>query len=128
MMGHGTFATAINCMDGRAQEPVIAYLKRTCHVDYVDMITEAGADACLAAEGGPYLAGIRARAAVSVNKHGSRVIAVVGHADCAGNPVGTADHATHIKRGVEAVRAWGWPVQVVGLWLDESWQVQVIVS
>ena len=33
-----TFATAINCMDGRVQIPVIEYLKKEFKVDYVDMI------------------------------------------------------------------------------------------
>lgn len=122
-MGHGSFVTAINCMDGRAQEPVITYLKTAYGVDYVDMITEAGADACLACSENPLQEGIRARAAISVNKHGSRVIAVVGHADCAGNPVCAADHMEHIRRGMAAVRAWGWDIQVIGLWLDENWQV-----
>ncbi len=41
-ISHGTFATAINCMDGRVQLPVIAYLKSKYVVDYVDAITEPG--------------------------------------------------------------------------------------
>ena len=36
------FATAINCMDGRVQLPVINYLKDQYKIDYVDMITEPG--------------------------------------------------------------------------------------
>ena len=36
------FATVINCMDGRVQEPVIAYLKQRLGVAYVDSITLAG--------------------------------------------------------------------------------------
>lgn len=35
----GKFATAINCMDGRVQIPVIEYIKSKYEVDYVDMIT-----------------------------------------------------------------------------------------
>ena len=42
------FATAINCMDGRAQEPVIEYMKKSYGVDYVDMITEPGPNRILA--------------------------------------------------------------------------------
>jgi hypothetical protein len=125
-VAHGVFGTAINCMDGRAQEPVIAYLKQTYHLDYVDMITEAGADACLACAESPLQDGLKSRAAISVAKHGSKVIAVVGHADCAGNPVCAEDHLAHIRRGREVVRSWGWDVQVVGLWLDEQWVVQPV--
>jgi hypothetical protein len=123
-MAHGIFGTAINCMDGRAQEPVIAYLKLNYHVDYVDMITEAGADGALALDNYPVREAIRTRASISVNKHHSKLIAVVGHSDCAGNPVDAATHLEHIRRAVEVVRSWGWDVQVIGLWLDEQWTIQ----
>ena len=34
------FVTAINCMDGRVQVPVIEWLKKEYKADDVDMITE----------------------------------------------------------------------------------------
>jgi len=34
---HGKFATAINCMDGRVQLPVINWLMENLSVDYVDI-------------------------------------------------------------------------------------------
>ena len=43
-----TFATAINCMDGRTQEPIISWAKKAFEVDYVDAITEPGPDKILA--------------------------------------------------------------------------------
>jgi len=36
------FCTAVNCMDGRVQLPVINYLKERFSANYVDMITEPG--------------------------------------------------------------------------------------
>ncbi|MCK4433251.1 MAG: hypothetical protein KAV48_04880, partial [Methanomicrobia archaeon] len=42
------FATAINCMDGRVQIPVIEWLKRKYSASYVDMITEPGPNKILA--------------------------------------------------------------------------------
>ena len=33
------FGTAINCIDGRTQQPVIDYIKQNYAVDIVDMIT-----------------------------------------------------------------------------------------
>jgi len=42
------FATAINCMDGRCQLPVIEWMKKRYGVEYVDMITEPGPDGVLA--------------------------------------------------------------------------------
>ena len=44
----GSFGTAINCIDGRVQLPVINWMKATHHVDWVDVITEPGADEALA--------------------------------------------------------------------------------
>ena len=41
-MTTGKFGTAINCIDGRAQEPLIAWFKSEHGLDYVDLITEAG--------------------------------------------------------------------------------------
>lgn len=34
------FATAINCIDGRTQLPVIEWARKKYGVDYVDMITK----------------------------------------------------------------------------------------
>lgn len=125
-MAHGTFGTAINCMDGRAQLPVIAWMKERYGLDYVDMITEAGAD-CVLTQGTPeQVASVLARVHVSVDKHHSKVVAIVGHDDCAGNPCAPADHLGHIRRSVAAARGWGLPAEVIGIWLDEGWQVQVV--
>ena len=125
-MAHGVFGTAINCMDGRAQEPVIAYLKQNYGLDYVDMITEAGPDGALAADNYPIREAIRTRAGISVNKHHSKIIAIVGHHDCAGNPGDAAAHQAHIRQSMSMVRSWGWDVQVIGLWLDERWVIQPV--
>jgi len=125
-MSHGTFGTAINCMDGRVQLPVIAWMKATYQLDYVDMITEPGPDKVLAEGSAAQLAALCAKVEISVKKHGSRVIAVAGHSDCAGNPVGKEEHCQHIARALEGVRSWGYDVQVVGLWIGEDWQVQVL--
>ena len=37
-----TFFTAINCMDGRVQLPVIKYVQEKFDILFVDMITEPG--------------------------------------------------------------------------------------
>lgn len=43
------FATAINCIDGRVQTPVLDWMKLHLNVDYVDLITEPGPDEVIAA-------------------------------------------------------------------------------
>ncbi len=113
---HGKFATAINCMDGRVQLPVINWLRENLSVDYVDMITEPGPDKILA-EG----------TAISVNKHGSDTILVAAHDDCAGNPVARAQHEMHVRQSVIRIRSWNLPVKrIFGAWIGEDWKVEII--
>ncbi len=124
-MAHGKFGTAINCMDGRVQEPVTRWLKQTYGLDYVDMITEPGPEKTLA-EGGPRCAAMLAMARISAEAHGSQVLAIVAHDDCAGNPVCPATHQAQVRQAMEVLRGWGLPVQVIGLWVDSQWQVQQV--
>lgn len=123
----GVFATTINCMDGRTQIPTIEYMKKKYGVDYVDMITEPGPIKILSENKDTSLLGsIRRRVEVSVLKHGSRHIAIVGHHDCAGNPVDKDTQLDQIARSIGTVRSWGFGVEMVGLWIDESWKVQEV--
>lgn len=126
-MAHGKFGTVINCMDGRVQDPVAHWLREAYHLDYVDTITEPGADRVLA-EGTPeQLAALLVKARISAQAHGSQVIAVVGHDDCAGNPVPPAEHHIQIRRAAQEVRGWGIFSEVLGLWVDRAWRVEVVV-
>lgn len=127
-MAQATFATAINCMDGRTQQPVTEWMKREFGVDYVDAITEPGADKALTTGPAAQVASIRSRVLISVDGHGSRNIAVVGHHDCAGNPVSKESHLEMTRKAVEVVASWGLSVRVLGLWVDEDWQVEVIAD
>jgi hypothetical protein len=75
-------------MDGRVQLPVNKYMRVKFQVPYFDTITEAGPVAVLANEKPSELwDGIHKRIQISVQKHGSKVIGVFAHEDCAGNPV-----------------------------------------
>ena len=125
-MGKGTFVTAINCMDGRVQKPIVNWMKEKFGADYVDMITEAGPDKIMAK--GPYnlLVAIRDRVLVSVNAHGSKVAALVSHHDCAGNPVSKETHMEHLEKGFGELGSWVPDIRILGLWVNESWKVEVI--
>ncbi len=126
-ISHGTFATAINCMDGRAQLPVIAYLKSKYGVDYVDAITEPGPNRILAGNRDQIdLDSIRRRLEISVMKHGSKHVVIVGHHDCAGNPVDKETQLSQIAAAVETVKSWGFPCEITGLWVDEQWKVHEV--
>ncbi len=122
-----SFAAVVNCMDGRTQLPVNEWMRKYAGVDAVDTITEPGPDGILAQEAHPLHASIRARLDISVTKHGARVIAVVGHADCAGHPVDESRHRADIQRSVERIKAWFPGVEVVGLWVGNTWQVERVV-
>jgi hypothetical protein len=125
-MAEGKFATAINCMDGRVQEPIINWFKIRKGMQYTDMITEPGPIKLLADGDEAAVESIRNRVAISVEKHGSGMIAVVGHHDCAGNPVGREDQLGQIDRAIEVVRSWGFNATVVGLYVDDRWDVEVV--
>ncbi len=122
-----SFCTAINCMDGRVQLPVIEYLKKQCGAKYGDMITEAGPNKILAERTNQAsIDSILARVDISVNKHGSRLIAVIGHHDCAGNPTDEAIQRGHTATAVEFIADKYPQCEVIGLWIDENWQVSTI--
>ena len=121
------FATAINCMDGRVQLPVIEWLKRRYSVDYVDMITEPGPERLLAEGKDPTaIESIQRRLEISVNRHNSDLVAIVGHHDCAGNPADKATQREQILSAIKTVRSWHPEVNVTGLWVDESWTVHKV--
>jgi hypothetical protein len=124
MSHHGTFATAINCMDGRVQIPTNNWMKTKFNVDYIDTITEPGPNKILAEnQDSLYIDSIKRRVEISVNKHGSKTIAILGHHDCAGNPVDKATQIAQIKASIATIKSWGFPVDVLGLWVDENWTV-----
>jgi len=124
-MSGGKFATVINCMDGRTQLPVIEWAKREYGVNYVDTITEPGPVRILA-EGtdAAALASIRRRLGISVGKHGSSRVAIVAHADCAGNAVDRQTQLTQLRSAAATALSWGMGVQVDLLWLGSDWQVE----
>jgi carbonic anhydrase len=126
LMAQGTFVTAINCMDGRVQEPVLQWMKKRLQADHVDMITEPGPDRIMT-EGSPdALESIKNRVNVSVNTHGSRVVAVVVHHDCAGFPVSKEEHLAATAKCADIIDSWLFPVRVLRLWVNENWQVELI--
>jgi hypothetical protein len=128
MSSHGRFATAINCIDGRTQEPVIAYLKEHYNVDYVDMITGPGIDGCFCTSEA-LQDQVKKSAQISIEKHGSAVIAIAGHAECAGNPVDEGHHCMDVSACMETVRSWKLPVTVIGLFvkpMNGQWIVKEV--
>ncbi len=119
------FCTTINCMDGRVQLPVIKYLQKRFNADYVDSITEPGPIAILASQTNqPLVESIFNRLKISIDHHKSVGVAVVGHYDCAGNPVEKNIQVSQVKDSIKLLRQHYKNKEIIGLWVDENWQVE----
>jgi len=128
LMEKTRFATAINCIDGRVQSPVCERVRERFGVEYVDMITEPGADKVVALGGPETIDSIKQKVVLSIEGHHSSVVAVVAHHDCLANPVSRKEHLDYIKQSVERVVSWGLPVRVIGLWVNEWWRAEIVLD
>ena len=92
-------------MDGRVQEPVLAYGQKMFGVRYADTITEAGLVGLLAADNidQSLLNSIKKKILISLEKHHSKGIIVHGHQECAGNPVKDELHKKDVLRSAQAI-------------------------
>lgn len=124
-MATGNFATAINCIDGRTVRPVVDWLAQHLNVDYIDLITEPGPEKMLTQGTAEQIDDIKRKVLVSVRAHHSQTVALVAHYDCAGNPVTEDEHKAQVLRGCHALQALGLGVRVLGLWVNDAWQVEV---
>ena len=111
-------------MDGRIQEPIQKYLKQTYGITYVDTITEPGPCKIIAENKNKTLIdSILDRVNISVNKHGSRLMAISGHHDCAGNPCAEETQKEQTRQSVEYLKIQYPEVDIIGLWIDNEWTV-----
>ena len=126
-MNQFRFGTAINCIDGRTQEPVIDFMKEKYDIDGVDMVTFPGVDVIISSsENSDEIALLRNAVSISIEKHRSRIIAVVGHFDCAGNPGNREHHYADIQRAVHEVSSWSFQAQVVGFYVNDKKQIEEV--
>ncbi|MEO7001989.1 MAG: carbonic anhydrase, partial [Ktedonobacterales bacterium] len=70
----------------------------------------------------------RASVAISVNAHASRVVAIAGHYDCAAFAASQEEHAAAVQAAMRVIAGWGMPVRVIGLWVNDWWQVVVVAD
>ena len=121
------FFSVINCMDGRVQLPVIRYLKKRFNVNYVDSITEAGPNLILAENKNTRsIQAILNKLEISLNKHHSTGVAIVGHHDCAGNPSSRDKQIGQIRKSIRFIGQKYEDIEIIGLWVDENWKVNEI--
>ena len=121
------YCTSIHCMDGRIQEPLRTYMMKRSGVKYVDAITEPGPCKILSEnQNNTLIDSIVARLKISVNHHNSRLIAISGHYDCVGNPVGEDIQKEQIKKSVEYLKILYPELEIIGLWVDNEWIVHLV--
>ena len=123
-MADGKFATSISCMDGRIQIPVNNWIKENYSVDYVDTITEPGVEKKISES--IDIERTKSKVDISINRHKSRVIVISGHHDCAGTPVSKEEQISQISKGIEILKSWNFDAQVIGIWINENWQVEKV--
>lgn len=117
------FGTVLQCLDGRPQRKVADYLTTSFGVRHLDSITTAGTVRHLA-EQSEQTANLLANLGISIDKHGSRQVAVVAHYDCAGNPVTAKTQKEQVARAVTHLSELHPEVEFIGLWLNEHWIVE----
>jgi len=116
-------ATCLNCIDGRIQLPVLHWIREQYQIDFVDVITTAGIDGVLASQDN--IDEIIRSINISININKSVRIFIVGHYDCRGNPVDEKTHQEYIIKSVKRLKA-HWPeLEIIGLWVNSHWQVEV---
>ena len=124
-----SFYTAINCMDGRVQLPVINYLQNRFKADYIDMVTEAGPVLYLAEKtDSKQTQSILHRADISINNHNSIGVAVIAHHDCAGNPVDDQTQMEQLEPAMNFLANYYQEVKIIGLWIDSAGAVKEVCS
>ena len=116
-------------MDGRVQAAVKNYMQQNYNVDFVDMITEPGPNKILAENTDEaVISDIKKCVDISVNHHGSKVVAIVGHFGCAGNPAEKQEQIEHLRQAQKTVESFGFNVEVVLLWIGEGWETAEAVN
>ncbi len=109
-------------MDGRVQDAVQYYIKKNYGVDYVDMVTEPGPNKILSENTDTaIIENIKRRVGISVNHHGSKVVAIIGHPECAGNPTEREEQIEHLKKAKETVESFGFNSEIILLWVEGDW-------
>ncbi|MFP3860282.1 MAG: carbonic anhydrase [Bacteroidales bacterium] len=121
------FGTSIHCMDGRIQEPLLRYIKDNYSIRYVDAITEPGPCKILSQnQDKSLLKSIDARLSISLGNHGSKMIFISAHHDCAGNPVSKETQLNQLHESELLVNSKYPNGKTVQLWVNENFEVEEI--
>ena len=120
-----SFATVLNCMDGRVQSPVLEFVRKETGIDWVDNLAIPGPAMAFSDDADPHLRQLVERGlGISVKSHGSRQIYIVIHHDCAGCPYDRKTQQGLAMAAVRTVSSWFPEASVRALWVNEHWEVE----
>ena len=124
-MAHANkFCTSISCIDGRIQLPIIHWLKEKYNVSYVDTITNYAVDKLFSNKNS--IQEIKDNVLLSISTHGSKLVVISGHYDCIENPVSKKEHMIQIKNATSIIQSWDMKVEVIGVWVNEDWELETL--
>lgn len=127
-----TFAAcAASCMDGRSIRALEEYAQKHLDRGLIDQITLPGMDGHIRYGNREVLEGVKKAFEISTTRHGSKKLFIVGHADCAGNPVSKEQHITDIRRCMEIAETWEFQAEINGLFVDRvdgKWMVTDLIT
>ena len=72
----------------------------------------------------PLLDSIDNRLSISLNKHGSKIIFISGHYDCAGNPVPKDIQIQQLNNSEKILKLKYPNIKVIKLWVNKNWEVK----
>jgi hypothetical protein len=101
-------------------------MREMLSVDFVDLITHPGVDGFVAGDPRAAERLLRAAVEISVQRHASPVLALVGHHDCAANPGSAEVHREQLLQGLRALQAWQLSVKLIAIWVNAEWQIEVV--
>lgn len=114
--------TAINCIDGRTQMPVLKFLRGHFSA-FVDLVTEPGAVRVLSEQTDPAaVESIVGRVRASVHFNESRHITLVAHHDCRANPADRDQQIAQLRDGIAFLERQFPEAEVHGVWVNERWK------
>lgn len=120
METRGRFAAVINCMDGRIQMRTLEQVMTRFGVRHVDNITSTGVvkhfDGSVSPAGDALLESVT----VSIAAHGTHQLAIVAHADCAGNPVSDSTQKLQLEKAIGVISERFPDLEVIALFFDPN--------
>lgn len=121
---NGDFVTVVNCMDGRVQEQVREYVFNVFDKKHIDTITLAGPCKVISENRKTAIVkNLKFRIDISVNKHGSNYIYIVGHSDCAGITRCDDTQKDYLIDSVAKLKEWYPNTTIQALWIDSNFKI-----